>query len=106
RDGKRAVSVGLVGNCADILPEMVRRGWVPDVLTDQTSAHDPLNGYVPRGFDVTRAAALRLSDPDQYVRRFVESRGVHVAAMLELKGEGAVTFDYGNNIRAEAVAAG
>jgi urocanate hydratase len=99
-------SIGLEGNCAEILPEMVRRGWVPDVLTDQTSAHDPLNGYVPSGLDPEAAAALRQSDPDEYVRRSVASMGVHVSAMLALKERGAVTFDYGNNIRAEALSAG
>jgi urocanate hydratase len=97
-----AVSVGLVGNCADVLPELVRRGIVPDVLTDQTSAHDPLEGYVPHGMPVAEALELRRTDPPAYIRRAKASMGVHVQAMLELKRRGAVTFDYGNNIRAFA----
>ena len=101
-----ALSVGLVGNCADVLPEMVRRSLVPDILTDQTSAHDPLNGYIPRGMSLAEAASLRRSDPDEYVRRTMESIAVHVRAMLDLKQLGAVTFDYGNNIRAQAKQAG
>jgi urocanate hydratase len=101
-----AISVGLVGNCADVLPEMVRRGIVPDVLTDQTSAHDPLNGYIPRGMSLAKAAELRIADPQTYIAQAVESMGVHVRAMLELKRRGAVTFDYGNNIRAFARQAG
>ncbi len=107
RDRRQALSVGLVGNAAEVLPELVRRGIVPDALTDQTSAHDTLNGYVPvacaPGEDLD---ALRRDDPEQYVRRALESIAVHVRAMLELKRRGAVTFDYGNNIRAQAVAAG
>jgi urocanate hydratase len=101
-----AISVGLVGNCADVLPELVRRGIVPDVLTDQTSAHDPLNGYVPHGMTLEAAAALRAADPAAYVERSTASMGVHVAAMLELQKRGAVTFDYGNNIRTHAKKAG
>ena len=97
--GRRAGSVGLTGNCAEVLPEMVRRGIVPDVLTDQTSAHDPLNGYIPAGLDVAEAARLRASDPDEYIHRSLDSIAVHVRAMLDLKRLGAVTFDYGNNIR-------
>ncbi len=97
-----ALSVGLLGNCADVLPEMVRRGWVPDVLTDQTSAHDTLNGYIPTGVDVRQAAELRKTNPDEYVRRARGSIVEHVRAMLALKRAGAVTFDYGNNIRTEA----
>ncbi len=96
------LSVGLIGNCADVLPALARRGFVPDVLTDQTSAHDPLNGYVPAGLDVEQAAALRRRAPDEYVRRAVGSMVTHVEAMLALKRKGAVTFDYGNNIRTEA----
>ena len=102
----RALSVGLAGNCAEVLPELVRRGVVPDVLTDQTSAHDPLNGYVPAGLDVAAAAALRASDPKGYVRRAMESMAVHVRAMLDLMRRGAVTFDYGNNLRTQALDAG
>jgi urocanate hydratase len=96
---KRAVSVGLVGNCAEILPEMVRRGIVPDLLTDQTSAHDPLNGYIPAGYSVESAAELRARDPDEYLRRSLDSIATHVRAMLDLKRMGAIAFDYGNNIR-------
>ena len=106
RERGAALSVGLVGNCADVLPEMVRRSLVPDILTDQTSAHDPLNGYIPRGMSLAEAASLRRSDPDEYVRRTMESIAVHVRAMLDLKQLGAVTFDYGNNIRAQAKQAG
>jgi urocanate hydratase len=102
RDRGEAVSVGLLGNGADVLPEMARRGWVPDLLTDQTSAHDPLNGYVPAGLSVAAAAELRASDPDEYLRRSRDSIARHVRAMLALQGKGAVTFDYGNNIRTEA----
>jgi urocanate hydratase len=101
RSGK-ALSVGLIGNCAEILPELARRGWVPDALTDQTSAHDPLNGYIPAGLDVSQAGALRRKAPEEYVRRAVASIATHVQAMLALKRRGAVTFDYGNNIRAQA----
>ncbi|MGE5647779.1 MAG: urocanate hydratase [Acidobacteriota bacterium] len=96
---KQAVSVGLVGNCAEVLPEMVRRGIVPDLLTDQTSAHDPLNGYIPAGCTVGEAAALRARGPGEYVNRAMDSIAVHVRAMLDLKRMGAVAFDYGNNIR-------
>ena len=101
-----ALSVGLVGNTADVLPELVRRGVVPDVLTDQTSAHDTLNGYVPSGMSLAEAAALRVSDPAGYVARAVETAAVHVRAMLELRRRGAVTFDYGNNVRTVAFDAG
>jgi len=102
RDKGEPISVGLVGNCADVLPEIARRGWVPDVLTDQTSAHDPLNGYVPGGLSLADATQLRSSDPDEYIRRARQSIAAHVEAMLALQRQGAVTFDYGNNIRAEA----
>jgi urocanate hydratase len=102
----RALSVGLLGNCAEVLPELARRGFVPDVLTDQTSAHDPLNGYIPAGLDVGAAAALRASDPALYVRRAMDSMAVHVRAMLDLMRRGAVTFDYGNNLRTQAHDAG
>ncbi len=102
RGERRALSVGLVANCADVLPELVRRGAVPDILTDQTSAHDALNGYVPHGLALEEALSLRAHDPEEYVRRSTESMAVHVRAMLDLKKLGAVTFDYGNNIRAQA----
>jgi urocanate hydratase len=103
---QRAVSVGLVGNCAEVLPEIVRRGVKVDAVTDQTSAHDPLNGYVPAGLSPEEAAALRQSDPRGYVRRSTESMARHVGAMLALKRAGAVAFDYGNNIRKQAFDAG
>ncbi len=96
---KQATSVGLVGNCADVIPEMARRGVVPDLLTDQTSAHDPLNGYIPRGLSIAEAAELRRANPDEYLKRSYESIGAHVQAMLDLQKLGAATFDYGNNIR-------
>jgi len=99
RAKKAALSVGLVGNCAEVLPELVRRGVVPDMLTDQTSAHDPLNGYVPAGLPLADALKLRESDPAAYVDRAMDSIAAHVRAMLDLQRAGAVTFDYGNNIR-------
>ncbi len=105
REG-RALSVGLVGNCGDVLPEMVRRGVQVDVVTDQTSAHDPLNGYIPQGFTLDQAAELRRRDPEEYVRRSTATMVVHVNAMLALQRTGAVTFDYGNNIRRFAFDAG
>ena len=106
RKKKEAVSVGLVGNCADVLPEMVKRDVVPDVLTDQTSAHDALNGYVPNGMTLAEALQLRAQDPDKYVEHSMRSMGVHVEAMLALQKRGAITFDYGNNIRTQAKKAG
>jgi urocanate hydratase len=102
----RPLSIGLLGNAADVLPECVRRGVVPDVLTDQTSAHDPLNGYVPNRMTLEAAVALRQSDPGRYMAEARRSMGEHVRAMLDLQRKGAVTFDYGNNIRAEAQKAG
>jgi urocanate hydratase len=101
-----ALSVGLLGNCAEVLPELVRRGEIPDVVTDQTSAHDELHGYVPDGMSLEAAAALRASDPAEYVRRSVDAMGRHVAAMRAMQDRGAIAFDYGNNIRAQAVKAG
>ncbi|RMD86961.1 MAG: urocanate hydratase, partial [Calditrichaeota bacterium] len=106
KEKKEAVSVGLVGNCAEILPELVRRKIVPDVLTDQTSAHDELNGYVPAGMPYEKALELRKKNPEEYIKRSYESMAVHVQAMLELQKMGAVTFDYGNNIRGQAYKAG
>jgi urocanate hydratase len=106
REQKRAVSVGLVGNCAELLPEMVRRGITVDAVTDQTSAHDPLNGYVPAGLTLAEAADLRRESPKEYVERSMQSMAVHVEAMLALKKAGAVAFDYGNNIRKMAFDAG
>src|SRR5438477_5368774 len=106
RKDRQSLSVGLVGNCADVLPEFVRRGIVPDVLTDQTSAHDALNGYVPNGMSLEDALALRRKNPDEYIERAMEAMAVQVEAMLALQKNGAVTFDYGNNIRAQAQKAG
>ena len=100
------IAVALVGNCADVLPELVRRGLTPDVLTDQTSAHDPLNGYVPNDLSLEEARRLRASDPGAYIARAIAAMGVHVEAMLALQKAGAVTFDYGNNIRTQARKAG
>jgi urocanate hydratase len=103
---KRAVSVGLVGNCAEVLPEIVRRGVKIDAVTDQTSAHDPLNGYVPAGLSLEEAEELRRADPKAYVERSMQSMARHVEAMLALRRAGAVAFDYGNNIRKQAFDAG
>lgn len=106
RAAKKALSVGLLGNCAAVLPELVRRGVVPDIVTDQTSAHDELNGYVPDGLTLAEAKEMRQADPKEYVRRSIDAMGRHVRAMRDLQDKGAVTFDYGNNIRAAAVKAG
>ena len=99
-------SLALVANAADVLPELVRRGWHPDLVTDQTSAHDPLNGYVPNGLALADALALRASDPDDYVDRAKAAMAEHVRAMLAFQRGGSVTFDYGNNIRNFAREAG
>jgi urocanate hydratase len=96
---KENVSVGLVGNCADVIPELAERGVVPDILTDQTSAHDPLNGYVPNGMTLEAALELRQRDPVGYQERSLDTIAKHVEGMLRLQKMGAVTFDYGNNIR-------
>ncbi len=103
---REAASVGLVGNCADVIPELARRGVVPDLLTDQTSAHDPINGYIPQGLSLEEAAELRRRDPEEYRRRALDSIAEHVRGMLALQKLGAVTFDYGNNIRTMAFEAG
>ena len=100
------LSVGLVGNAADVLPQLAGRGIIPDVLTDQTSAHDMLNGYVPAGMPLNEALALRAADPDRYLKLSTASVVVHVEAMLELQRMGAIAFDYGNNIRTVALDAG
>ena len=105
REG-RPLSVGLVGNCGEVLPEIVRRGVHVDAATDQTSAHDPLNGYVPRGMQLDVAADLRRKDPEEYLRRALATMVVHVNAMVDLLRAGAVVFDYGNNIRRFAFDAG
>lgn len=102
----RPLSVGLIGNAAEVLPALSRRGIVPDVLTDQTSAHDMLNGYIPAGMSLAQAGELRARDPAEYTRRSTASAAAHVRAMLELQRQGAVTFDYGNNIRTVAFDAG
>ncbi len=96
---KEAISVGLVANCADVIPELADRGVLPDILTDQTSAHDPLNGYVPNGMSLERALELRKNDPKGYQERSLDSIARHVEGMLRLQKMGSVTFDYGNNIR-------
>lgn len=95
----RAVSIGLLGNASDVLPEMLERGFIPDVLTDQTSAHDPLNGYIPSKMSLEDAASLRESDPAAYMKLSKASMAQHVQAMLDMQEKGAITFDYGNNIR-------
>jgi urocanate hydratase len=106
RDAGEAVSVGLLGNAAEVLPELARRGVEVDVVTDQTSAHDPLNGYVPAGLTVEQADALRRSDPDDYLRRVGESALAHVAAIRDLQAAGAEAFDYGNALRGLAASHG
>ena len=106
KTNRTALSVGVLGNAAEILPELLRRGHVPDVLTDQTSAHDMLHGYVPMGMTFDEALALRALDPERYQERARQTVVAHVQAMLDLQQAGAVTFDYGNNIRGEALANG
>lgn len=96
---KKALSIGLLGNAAEVLPELIRRGFAPDLLTDQTSAHDPLNGYIPKGLSLDEAASLRRRDPRGYIERAIASIADHVRAMLHCHGQGVPTFDYGNNIR-------
>jgi urocanate hydratase len=105
RDG-RPLSIGLLGNAAEILPELLVRGVTPDIVTDQTSAHDPLNGYLPAGMSLEQAAQLRASDPQEYIRRSKASIARHVEAILELQARGALAFDYGNNLRGQALEAG
>lgn len=95
----KALSIGLLGNAAELLPKMIELGFIPDVLTDQTSAHDPINGYIPAGFTLEEAAELRKKDPKHYETKSKQSIALHVKAMLEMQKQGAVTFDYGNNIR-------
>src|SRR5665647_2754252 len=103
---KKPLSIALLGNAADVYPELLRRGVVPDLVTDQTSAHDTLSGYVPNGMSLDEAVALRSADPAEYVRRAVDSIVVHVEAMVALQKAGANVFDYGNNIRGVAKEAG
>jgi len=106
RDAKRPLSIGVEGNAVDLLERLIARGIVPDLLTDQTSAHDELAGYVPHGIPYSDALRLRASDPAEYIRRSKASMAAHVRAMLELQNRGAVTFDYGNNLRGQAKSAG
>ena len=106
QQAKKGLSVGLVGNAADVLPQMVEQGIIPDVVTDQTSAHDMLVGYVPHGMSLEAATALRAKDPAEYVRRSTASVVRHVEAMLAMQAKGAIAFDYGNNIRTVALDAG
>ena len=102
RAEREAVSIGLVGNCAEVLPELLARGFAPELVTDQTSAHDPLGGYVPGGFSLEEAAVLRESDPEGYQARAYASMARHVEAMVGFLEKGSVVFDYGNNLRAGA----
>jgi urocanate hydratase len=106
KERKQPLSVGLVGNCADVLPRIVARGVVPDLVTDQTSAHDALNGYVPHTLGLAEAVEVRRVKPELHVKLAMESMAVHVRAMLDLQKKGAVVFDYGNNLRGQAQAAG
>ncbi|HHK5536072.1 TPA: urocanate hydratase [Bacillus mobilis] len=99
KEKKEPISIGLLGNAAEILPELVKRNITPDLVTDQTSAHDPLNGYIPVGYTLEEAAKLREEDPERYVQLSKESMKKHVEAMLAMQAKGAITFDYGNNIR-------
>src|SRR5438477_5642810 len=106
RKAGHAIFIGLVGNCGDVVPEMAKRNFVPDLLTDQTSAHDALNGYVPNQMSLAEAIALRTKNPDEYVKRSMQAMAEHVSAMLQLQKRGAITFDYGNNIHTYAKNAG
>jgi len=106
RKRQEAISVGLVGNCADVLPELIKRGVTPDIVTDQTSAHDPLNGYVPNHMSLEEALVMRERDPEEYVRRSMDTMARHMEAILALQAAGSVAFDYGNNLRAHAQEAG
>ena len=100
------VSVGLVGNCAEVFPEIYRRGMIPDIVTDQTSAHDELNGYIPEGLTMQEAGQLRKADPKEYIRRSYESMVKHCDAMVRFQKAGSVVFDYGNNLRGQAQTGG
>ncbi|RKZ22770.1 urocanate hydratase [bacterium] len=105
KEGK-PLSIGLLANAADVLPELVKRDIIPDVVTDQTAAHDPLNGYIPKGLSVEEAADLRKRDPDEYLKRAYDSMAIHVEAILEMQKRGARAFEYGNNLRQRAKEAG
>ena len=102
QENGKPLSIGLLGNCADIFPEFVKRGIVPEIVTDQTSAHDELSGYVPHGLSYDDALELRESNPEEYIRKAYHSMAVHCQAMLDLQKMGSVTFDYGNNLRGQA----
>ncbi|MEH7519951.1 urocanate hydratase [Priestia megaterium] len=103
KDSGKALSIGLVGNAAEVLPQMIKRGFIPDIVTDQTSAHDPLNGYLPVDLTLEQGEVLRTENPEEYVRKSKASMAVHVQAMLDMQKEGAIAFDYGNNIRQVAL---
>ena len=103
---KTPLSIGLLGNAADIIPEFVERNIIPDMVTDQTSAHDELDGYIPNNISLKEAILLRTNDPIKYKKESVRSMGEHVQGMLDLQGKGSIAFDYGNNIRAQAKNAG
>ncbi|SVB84207.1 uncharacterized protein METZ01_LOCUS237061, partial [marine metagenome] len=102
RDNGKALSIGLLGNCADILPEFVKRNIIPDIVTDQTSAHDELNGYIPQGLNLEEAIQMRNINPNSYIQKSYKSMAVHCQAMLDLQKKGSITFDYGNNLRGQA----
>ena len=106
KDSGASLSVGLLGNAAEVHPELVKRGIIPDIVTDQTSAHDPLHGYIPAGLGLEEADVLRKNEPEEYLRRAKESMKVHVEAMVQMMERGAVAFEYGNNIRQQAFDAG
>ncbi len=106
KSAKAARSIGVIGNAVDVLQELLKRNFLPDLLTDQTSAHDELNGYVPHGLSLEEAEVLRKENPEEYKKRAVASMGKHVASMLEFQKRGTIVFDYGNNIRAQAIKAG
>jgi len=102
KDNRKALSIGLLGNCADILPEFVKRNIIPEIVTDQTSAHDELNGYIPQGLNLEEATQMRNINPNNYIQRSYKSMAVHCQAMLDLQKKGSITFDYGNNLRGQA----
>ncbi len=101
-----AKSIALEGNMSEVIHELIKKGFTPDILTDQTSAHDPLVGYIPKGYSLTEADQLRQTNPEKYLNESISSMATHVDGMLEMKSQGAITFDYGNNIRAQAVKGG
>ncbi len=103
---KRPLSIGLCGNCAEVLPAMIEAGFIPDIVTDQTSAHDELNGYVPAGVSVEEAVGMRFAEPEKYIDLALDSMAVHCRAILEMQRRGAIAFDYGNNLRGQALKRG